>query len=108
MSEKGIKRERGSRRQETPSQRREVEMPQVETSNTGKETLTNFNTVDQESLDENNLENQLNMPSQISNEIRAWSQMIEQKNNDRIERMRWTTILKLFLERSKLIKAHFF
>ena len=37
---------------------------------------------------ENNPENQLIEPSQISNEIQAWTELFEQKNNDRIERLR--------------------
>ena len=65
------KRNRRSRRQETPSQEIEVESTQVETPNTGNETLTSFNTVIQGRLGENNLENPLNEPSQISNEIQA-------------------------------------
>ena len=59
-----------------------------ETPNTGNETLTNFNTVVQGSLGENNPENQLIEPSQISNEIQAWTDIFEQKNNDRIEKMK--------------------
>ena len=64
------KRNRRSRRLETPSPEREVERTQVETPNTGKEILTNFNTV-QGSLGENISEDQLTEPSQISNEIQA-------------------------------------
>ena len=56
--------------------------------NTGKETLSNFNTVVQGSLGENNLENQLTETSQISYEIQVWTQIMKQKNNDRIETMR--------------------
>ena len=73
----GNRRNRQSRKLETPSPDREVEVTQVETPNTGNETLTNFNTVVQESLCENNLENQLQLreptePSQISNETRKF------------------------------------
>ena len=50
--------------------------------------MTKFNTVVQESLGDNNPGNQLTEPSQISNEIQTWTQILEQKNNDRIEKMR--------------------
>ena len=84
----GSKRNRRSRRPKTPSPEREIGKTQVESPNTGNETLTNFNTVVQDSLGENNPENQLIEPSQISNEIQAWTELFEQKNNDRIERLR--------------------
>ena len=73
---------------ETPSPDREVEVTQVGTPITGNETLTNLNNVVKGSLGENNLENQLTEPSQISKEIQVWTQIMEQKNNDRIEKMR--------------------
>ena len=79
---------RRSRRLETPSPDREVEVTQIGTPITCNETLTNVNTVIQRDLGENNLENQFTEPSQISNEIQVWTQIMEQKNNDRIERMR--------------------
>ena len=65
----GNKRNRKSRRLETPSPEREIERTQVETFITGNETLTNFNTVVQENLGENNSENQLTEPSQFSSEM---------------------------------------
>ena len=73
---------------ETPSPDREVEVTQVGTPITGNETLTNVNTVVQGGLGENNLETQFTEPSQINNEIQVWTQIMEQKNNDRIEKMR--------------------
>ena len=82
------RRNRRSRRLETPSPDREVEVTQIETPITGNETLTNVNTVVQGGLGENNLEKQFTEPSQISNEIQVWTQIMEQKNNDRIEKMR--------------------
>ena len=94
------RRKRCSRRLETPSPEREVEITHVETPIAGNETLTNFNTVVQESLGENESENQLTEPSQISNEIQVWTQVMEQKKNDRVERMgeemesKFETILK--------------
>ena len=65
----GNKRNRRSRRLETPSPEREIERTQVETFITGNETLTNFNKVVQENLGENNSENQFTEPSQFSNEM---------------------------------------
>ena len=84
----GNRRNRRSRRLETPSPERSVERTQVETPNTGNITLTNHNTVVQENLGENNIGVQLVEPSQISTEIQAWTQIFEQKNNNRIEKMR--------------------
>ena len=84
----GNRRNRRSRRLETPSPERSVERTQVETPNTGNITLTNPDTGVQENLGENNIGEQLIEPSQISTEIQAWTQIFEQKNNDRIERMR--------------------
>ena len=84
----GNRRNRRSRRFETPSPDIEVEVTQVGTPITGNETLTNVNTVIQGDLGENNLDDQFTEPSQISNEIQAWTQIMEQKNNDRIEKMR--------------------
>ena len=65
----GNRRNRRSRRLKTRSPDREVEVTQVGTPITGNETLTKTNTVLQGSLGENNIENQLIEPSQISNEI---------------------------------------
>ena len=50
-------------------------------------TLTNNNTVIQGNLGENNSENILTEPSQISNEIQVWTQIMEQKSNDRIDKI---------------------
>ena len=84
----GNKRNGRSRRLETPSPEREISNTQIETPNTVNETLTNFNTVVQGNLGENNPGNQLIEPSQNINEIQAWTEIFEQKNNDRIEKMR--------------------
>ena len=67
---------------------RELERWQVETSITGNETLTKFNTVVQENLGEKNSENQLTEPSELSNKIQVWTRIMEQKNDFKIERMR--------------------
>ena len=82
----GNRRNRHSRRLETPSPYREVEVTQVGT--TSNETLPNINTVIQGDLGGNNLEDQFAETSQISNEIQAWTQIMEQKNHDRIDKMR--------------------
>ena len=52
----GYRRNRRSRRLETPSPDREVEVTQIGTPITGNETLTNVNTVVQGGLGEKNLE----------------------------------------------------
>ena len=57
---------------------------QVETPNADNATLTNSNVNVQESLGGSNSEHQLTERSQISNEIQVWTQIFEQKNNDRI------------------------
>ena len=85
LSRMGNKRNRRSRRLETPSPSREEN---VETSNPGNITLTNFNSVDQENLGPNVSENQLTELSLISNEIQVWTQEIERRNDDKIGKMR--------------------
>ena len=65
-----------------------MDVTQVGTPFTGNETLTKVNTVVQGDLGGNNLENQFTEPSQISTEIQVWTQIMEQKNDDRIEKMR--------------------
>ena len=75
----GNRRNRRSRRLETPSPDREVEVTQVGIPITGNETLTNGNTVIQGDLGENNLEDHFTEPSQISNEIQAWTQIMEEQ-----------------------------
>ena len=84
----GNKRNRRSRRNETPSLDRDLDEAQVETSMQGNEILTNVSTVFQELLGENESRSNLIEPSQISNEIQVWTETFEQKNNDRIMRMR--------------------
>ena len=75
-------------KQSSSAPERELSNSQVETLNTGNETLTNFNTVVRKSLGETNSRYQLKEPSQINNETHVWTQILEQKNNDRIEEMR--------------------
>ena len=84
----GNKRNRRSRRLETPSLDREVEVTKIETPRTGNEALVDLSNVVQENLGGNSSENQLTEPSQMSNEMQVWTQIVERKNNDRIEKMR--------------------
>ena len=84
----GNKRSRRSRRLETPSPDREVEVTQIETPTAGNEALIDLSIVAQGNLGENSSENQLTEPSQMSNEMQVWTQILEKKNNDRIEKMR--------------------
>ena len=84
----GNKRNRRSRRHETPSLDRDLSEAQVQTPMQGDETLTNVSTVIQEPLGENESRSELIEPSQVSNEIQAWTENFEHKNNDRIMKMR--------------------
>ena len=84
----GNKRNRRSRRHETPSPDRELSKVQVETPMQCNETLTDVSTVIQEPLSENENRPNLIEPSQISNEVQVWTENFEQKNNDRIMKMR--------------------
>ena len=84
----GNKRNRRSRILATPSPDREVRETRIDSSESGNITLTNSNLNVQESLGEPNLENQLREPSQISDEIQVWTQIVERKNTERIEKMR--------------------
>ena len=82
------KRSRRSRRLATPSPEKEVSETRVDSSETCNITLTNSNLIFQESLGEPNFENQLREPSQISDKIQVWTQIVEQINTERIEKMR--------------------
>ena len=75
----GNKRNRRSRRLETPSPEREENRIRVDSSETGNMTLTNSNLNVDENLGGLNLGNQLVAPSQASSEIQAWSEIFEQK-----------------------------
>ena len=86
-SEKGIKRGRRSRRIATPSPERETSGTRIDSPERSNLFLTNSNLNTQESLGEPYLENQLREPSQISDEIQVWIQIVEQKNTGRKERM---------------------
>ena len=88
LSKMGNKRNRRSRMLETPSPERESSEVQIETPYQGNVTLTNVNVQSQESLGEGDLRPQLVESSQISNEIQAWTEIFEQKNNDGITKMR--------------------
>ena len=82
------KRNRRSWILETPSPERELNETQVETSTQGNITLTNTESNTQGKIDNDELRIQLIEPSQLSNEIQAWTENFEQKNNDRITKMR--------------------
>ena len=84
----GNKRSRRSRRLETPSPEREENRTKVDSPETGNITLTNSNLNVDENLGGLNLRNQLVEPSQTSSEIQAWTEIFEQRNNDRIEKLR--------------------
>ena len=84
----GNRKNRRSRRLETPSPDREIEVTQVEAPNTGNATLTNLNNEVQENLGENSSENHLTESTQISNKMQTRTQIMEQKNSDRIEKIR--------------------
>ena len=84
----GTSRNRRSRRLETPSPKRESSEVQVETPSQGNVTLTNVNVQSQESFGEVDLKPQLVESSQISYEIQAWTEIFEQKYNDRITKTR--------------------
>ena len=84
----GNKRNRRSRRLCSPSPDRDHSETQAETSTQGNDTLVNVDHNAQRSLDNSELRSQLNELSQLSNEIRAWTENFEQKNNDRITKMR--------------------
>ena len=104
----GNRRNRRSRRFETPSPEREASEVRIETPSQGNETLTNVNVQSQESLGETESRPRLVEPSQVSNEIQAWTEIFEQKNNDRITKMREEMENKLdaILMEIKPIKAH--
>ena len=84
----GNRRNRRSGSLESPSPERETRDTQIETSNTGNATLTNSNVIVQEVLRDRNSQNQLTETSQISNGSQVETQIIEQKNNDKIVKMR--------------------
>ena len=84
----GNKRNRRSRRLGAPSPERSLTEVQVETPPQGNDTLVNVDSNIQGDLDNFELRSQLIEPSQLSNEIQAWTENFEQKNNDRITKMR--------------------
>ena len=87
----GNKRSRRSRRLATSSPDRETSETRVGSPETGNIILTDSNSNFQENLSEFNLENQLREPSQISDEIQVWMQIVERKNTERIEKNeKWT------------------
>ena len=81
-------RNRRSRRLETPFPERKTSEVHVEVSSQGNETSTNVSLQSQESLGDVELRPRLVESSQVSNEIQAWTKIFEQKNNDRMTKMR--------------------
>ena len=84
----GNKRSRRSRRLRTLSPDGNLSETQLETSTQGNDTLTNIGSNTQGTSCNDEIRTQLIEPSQISNEIQAWTNNFEQKNNDRIMKMR--------------------
>ena len=85
-----------------------MEITRIETPKTGNEALVDLSNVAQGNLGENSPENQLTEPSLMSNEMQVWTQIMEQKNNDRIEKMReeMENKLEAILKEIKSIKVH--
>ena len=104
----GNKRNRRSRRLATPSPDSELSETQVETPNQGNVILTNPNVNVQESLGENSSINQLTEPSLLNNEVQVWTQIMEQKNDNKFEKMREELDSKLeaILKEVKSNKPH--
>ena len=84
----GNKRNRRSRRQELLSPGGEENRNRADSSETGNITSTKSNLNVEETSGESYLEHRLVEPSQISNEIRAWTEIFEQMNDDRKSKMR--------------------
>ena len=84
----GNRRNRRSKRLETLSPEREESSIRDESSETGNITLINATLNVENNLGESGKRNRLVDPSQISNEIQAWTEIFEQRNNDRILKMR--------------------
>ena len=84
----GNKRSTRSRRLATPFPDRGLSETQVETPNPGNVTLTNSNVDVQEGLGGNSSINHLTEPSLLNSEIQIWTQIMEQKNDAKIEKMR--------------------
>ena len=72
----------------TPSPDRELSEAQVETPNPGNATLNYSNVIVQEGLGEKSSINQLTEPSLLNCEIQVGTQIMEQKNDNNIEKMK--------------------
>ena len=81
----GNKRNKRSRRLAPPTPDSETH---VETLNPGNVTLTNSNVSVQEGLGENSSINQVTDPRLLDCEIQVWTQIMEQKNYNKIKKMR--------------------
>ena len=84
----GNKRNRRSKRLRTLSPEGDLSEIQLETSTQGNDTIVNIETNAQGTSYSSEIRPRLIESSQISNEIQAWNESFEQKNNDRILKMR--------------------
>ena len=73
----GNRRNQRSRRLKTPSPQRETSEIRVETPSQGSETLTNVILQSQENSGEVDLRPRITEPSQVRNEIQAWTEIID-------------------------------
>ena len=89
----------------TPSPDRELSEAQEETSNPGNATLNYSNVNVQGGLGENSSINQLTEPSLLNCEIQVWTQIMEQKNDNKIETMKEEMVSK-FEAILKEVKSH--
>ena len=92
----GNKRNRRSRRLGTPSPERDLSEVQVETSPQGIDALVNVDSNIKGNLDNFELRSQLIEPSQLSNEIQAWTEnflnrktMIESRKREKKWKINW-------------------
>ena len=82
LSEIGNRRNRRSRKLETPFSEKETSDMQVQTPNPGNVTSSNSNGEVQESLENKNLGPQLTEQSHIGKELQVSTHIPEQKNNE--------------------------
>ena len=75
----GNRRNRRSRRLETPSPERETSEVRIETPSQGNETLTNGNLQSQESLSETDLRHRLVEPSQVIMKFKLGPRFLNRK-----------------------------
>ena len=96
----GNKRNRKSRRLRTLSPDGNLSETQLGTSTQGNDTLTNIGSNTQGTSNGDEIRTQLIEPSQISNEIQAWTNNFEQKNIENERRNGEQT--RCYLKRNKV------